>query len=83
MLTFERTRKLRHLAKELPLECIVLETDSPDMTVEQFRGKRNSPEYLPLILDALAKIRQQDKQLIAEITTQNTQNIFQLPQTFN
>lgn len=78
MLTYERSRKLRQLAKELPLESIVLETDSPDMTVEQHRGNRNSPEYLPMILDALSDIRQQDKETIAATTTQNTRDVFQL-----
>ncbi len=78
MLTYERSRKLRQLAKDLPLESIVLETDSPDMTVEQHRGDRNSPEYLPLILDALSDIRQQDKKTIAEITTQNTLDALRL-----
>ena len=78
MLTYERSRKLRQLVKDLPLESIVLETDSPDMTVEQHRGNRNSPEYLPLILDALASIRQQDKNQIAAVTTQNTKTIFHI-----
>ena len=78
MLTYQRSTKLRKLAKELPLEAIVLETDSPDMTVEQHRGSRNSPEYLPYILDALSQVRQEDKALIAATTTQNTRNVLGL-----
>lgn len=83
MLTYERSRKLRLLAKSLPLESIVLETDSPDMTVEQHRGYRNSPEFLPLILEALTDIRHEKKDLIAAITTQNVKQLFQLPKHFS
>ena len=61
MLTFERSRKLRELAVQIPLENIALETDAPDMTVAQFRGERNSPEYLPYVLDTLAKLKNVDR----------------------
>lgn len=79
MLTFERSRKLRQLAQQLPLDSIVLETDSPDMTVEQHRGERNSPEYLPYVLTALAELRPEPINEIADITRQNTLSILALP----
>ena len=79
MLTFKRSRKLRQLAKDLPLEAIVLETDSPDMTVEQHRGERNSPEYLPYVLTALAEIRPETAHSIATITSNNTRSVLALP----
>lgn len=72
MLTFERSSHLRHLAKHLPIESIVLETDSPDMTVQQHRGERNSPEYLHYCCSALAEIRQMSVQQISDITFANT-----------
>ena len=78
MLTFERSTKLRTLAKQLPLESIVLETDSPDMTVVQHRGERNSPEYLPYVLEALADIRDESMQLIAAQTTMNVKTLLKL-----
>src|SRR3569833_1882267 len=43
MLTYERSSKLRGLARELPLDAIVIETDAPDLTVASHRGERNSP----------------------------------------
>ena len=79
MLTFERSRKLRQLAKELPLDAIVLETDSPDMTVEQHRGERNSPEYLPYALAALTSIRAESADKIATQTYENTRSVLALP----
>jgi TatD DNase family protein len=78
MLTYERSTKLRGLAHELPLESIVLETDAPDLTVAQHRGERNSPEYLPFVLNALAEVRDMDPQTLAEITTANAREVFGL-----
>ena len=78
MLTYERSTKLRKLAQELPLETIVLETDSPDMTVEQYRGERNSPEYLPFCLQAVADVKQLDIERVAQVTTHNAQEVLKL-----
>ncbi len=76
MLTYERSTKLRKLAKELPVESIVLETDSPDMTVQSHRGERNSPEYLPDCLQALAEIRDLSLQEVAVQTINTTYDVF-------
>lgn len=78
MLTYEGSHKLRKLAATLPIEAIVLETDAPDMSGSAHKGKRNSPEYLPEVLQALSEIRQQDIELIAETTTRNAESVFDL-----
>ncbi|KPK12420.1 MAG: DNAase [Acidithiobacillales bacterium SG8_45] len=78
MLTYERSTKLRRLAKELPLDAIVLETDSPDLTVSQHRGERNSPEYLPFCLQALAEVRAMDPAEVAKQTTENALSVLNL-----
>jgi TatD DNase family protein len=78
MLTFERSSKLRALAKALPLEAIVLETDAPDLTVAAHRGERNSPEYLPDVLAALAEVRQEDPAVVAAQTTRNARELLRL-----
>lgn len=78
MLTYERSTRLRALAKALPLESIVLETDAPDMTVAQHRGERNSPEYLPYCLAALAGVRGEDAEEIARVTTANAREVLKL-----
>jgi len=75
MLTYARSTKLRNLAQQIPLSAIVLETDAPDMTVSQFKGQRNSPEYIPYILNALAEIKSHTSKEIAQITTQNAEKI--------
>ncbi|MCK7582859.1 MAG: TatD family hydrolase [Chromatiales bacterium] len=76
MLTFERSRKLRRLATELPLEALVLETDAPDMTVASHQGARNSPEYLPEVLETLARLRDLEPSEVAERTTANACEVF-------
>jgi len=75
MLTFQRSRKLRELARKLPQHALVLETDAPDMTVAAHRGERNSPEYLPDCLDALAEVRGEDREKVAEYTAGNAQEV--------
>jgi len=74
-LTYENSTKIHQLAKSLPLDAIVLETDAPDMVVESHRGERNSPEYILEALSALVKIRNEDIDIIAKHTTQNANKI--------
>jgi TatD DNase family protein len=78
MLTFVRSSRLRRLAAELPGEAIVLETDAPDMTVAAHRGERNSPEYLPDVLQALAQIRGESAAALAASTTLNACDVLGL-----
>ena len=75
MLTFERSNKLRALAKQIPLDSIVLETDAPDMTVAQYKGQRNSPEYIPLILQALAEVKSIPPEEVAFATFSNATRV--------
>lgn len=79
MLTFERSSKLRRLAAALPLEAMVLETDAPDLTVASHRYERNSPEYLPEVLAALAEVRGADPETLAAATTANARAVLRLP----
>ena len=78
MLTYKRSTKLRKLAQQLPLEYMVLETDSPFMTVSQHQGERNSPAYLPYILQALSQIKNESTERIALTTYQNSLEVFSI-----
>lgn len=75
MLTYERSRKLRRLAQALPLDALVLETDAPDLTVAAHQGERNSPEYLPDCLQALAEARSEALARVARQTCLNAQRL--------
>jgi len=76
MLTFERSTRLRALARQLPLNALVLETDAPDMTVAAHQGERNSPEYLPDCLLALAQARDEAPEMVAAQTSANAREVF-------
>ena len=78
MLTYERSRRLHRLAQALPVEAIVLETDAPDLTVAQHRGMRNSPEYLPYCLAALAEVRGESREELARQTSANARAVLGL-----
>ena len=75
-LTYARSHKLHRIARQLPIDAIVLETDAPDMTVSQHRGERNSPEYLPYCLQALSEVRNTPATEIAHATSANAEKIF-------
>ena len=76
MMSYAHSKRLRQLAGELPLDWLVLETDSPDMAGEGHRGERNSPEYLPEYLASLAFVRGGEASVIAEQTTNNVRQVF-------
>ncbi len=77
-MTFERATRIRHLAQELPMACIVLETDSPDMPPSFIGKARNSPEYLPKIAEVLAQLREMPVNEIKIVTTENAMEVLEL-----
>ncbi|HEY6096395.1 MAG TPA: TatD family hydrolase [Gallionellaceae bacterium] len=71
-MTYSRASKLRELARTLPLDSIVLETDAPDIPPDFLeRGEPNKPEYLPRIAQTLAELRGMSLQEIAAATSAN------------
>jgi TatD DNase family protein len=75
-MTFPRASKIRALAKNLPLESIVLETDAPDMAPAWLAKKaRNSPKELLKIAEIIADIRRIPLSQIIEITSKNSQQV--------
>lgn len=72
-LTYDSARRLRALASQLPLSCLVIETDAPDMLPSQYRDMpHNHPANLPLILDTLATLRQTSAAELARALWRNT-----------
>jgi TatD DNase family protein len=67
---------LKHILKKIPLERILLETDSPYLTPVPFRGKRNESSYVPIIAGAVAAACQVNVDDLAKITTLNALNLF-------
>ena len=78
-LTYDRARRVRAIAAELPQEAIVLETDSPDIPPAGHRGEDNRPEYLPEILQILAQLRNEPPEETARSTTANAERLLGIP----
>ncbi len=76
--TWTRANNLRRLAVELPLEAIVLETDSPDIPPAWIGRGRNAPAELPRIAQTLAELRGCDLETVARQTTANACELFGL-----
>lgn len=75
VLTFKNAH-LAQVVKQIPLDRIVLETDSPYMAPVPMRGKRNEPSFIPHIITALSQATGATVSEIESITTQNAQNLF-------
>jgi len=68
--------KIDRFLEQIPIEHIVLETDSPYLAPTPFRGKRNESSYITKVLDKLVTIYNLTPQEIASITTQNSKDVF-------
>ncbi len=77
-ITYDRARKLRHIASKIPLDRIVLETDAPFMTPSTYHGTPNKPAYLQETAHILAVLRNVSIEEIAEKTTENAKKLFML-----
>ena len=78
VLTFKNARKAVEVAKAIPLDRIVLETDCPYMSPEPFRGKRNDPGKLYRMAEKLAEIRGLTVEEIHRITTENGKRLYRI-----
>jgi TatD DNase family protein len=78
-LTYNKAEKLREIAKSVPLEKLLLETDAPFLSPEGFRGKRNEPFQIELLAGYIARIKGVSEEEIAEVTTANAKSFFKLP----
>ncbi len=77
-LTYDRARKIRQIAAELPRDSLVIETDAPDIPPAGHKGESNLPEYLPEVLDALAELRGEPREIAASYTTENARRVLKL-----
>jgi TatD DNase family protein len=77
--TYARAKRLRRLAAAMPLEFLLLETDSPDQPDCHTQGQRNEPARLAVVLEAIARLRDQPPEDIAAATTANAERLFRLP----
>ncbi|WP_296282440.1 TatD family hydrolase [Pseudoxanthomonas sp.] len=77
--TYERANRLRALARTMPLDYLLLETDAPDQPDAGIRGQRNEPERLSVVRDVIASLRDIAPEDVAAATTRNAERLFKLP----
>jgi TatD DNase family protein len=78
-LTFRNATKVREVARYVPLEKLLLETDAPFLAPQRIRGKRNEPACVRDVAETLASLKGVSCQEIARVTTDNANRLFQLP----
>ncbi len=77
-ITYPKNNELRSVVKAVKLSDIVLETDAPFLPIQSMRGKRNAPQYIKVIAEYIAELRQQPFSDVASHTTSAAQKLFDL-----
>lgn len=78
VVTFKNAVKIKDVAKEVPLDKLVLETDAPYLTPVPYRGKPNKPGYVKFVAEEIARIRDISLDEIINITTENAERFFRI-----
>jgi len=76
ILTFKKAQDLRDVAAFVPLDRMLIETDSPYLAPVPYRGKTNNPSYVPLVAQQIAQVRNQTVEAIAAATSANFESLF-------
>jgi TatD DNase family protein len=79
ILTFRNAEDLRAVAREVPLDRCLIETDSPYLAPAPYRGKTNSPAYVPFVAAELARIKGLAVEDVASATSANFRRLFTIP----
>ena len=79
IITFKNAEDLRRVAKQVPLESILIETDAPYLAPMPFRGKPNFPEYVVYVAEKLAEIKEISVEQVAQETSANFKRLFGWP----
>ncbi len=75
-LTFLNAKQNKEVVKEVELEKLLIETDAPYLTPHPYRGERNEPKYISLVAKEMAKIKNIEEEMVADITYRNACKVF-------
>ena len=78
IITFKNAEPLREVVRKVPLERMLVETDSPFLTPVPHRGKRNEPAYVRFVAETIAEVKDVVLEEVAEATTRNVQDLFKI-----
>ena len=77
--TFPKSAKTKEVARYVPLDRLLVETDSPYLTPQAFRGRRNEPAYVRLVAEEIAALRDLSLEELARATSENACRLFRIP----
>ena len=78
IVSFKTAADLREVAKKVPLDRMLIETDSPYLAPVPYRGRRNEPSYVPHVAAAIAAVRETDAETIGRVTGHNFFSLFRV-----
>lgn len=78
VVTFNRAETMQDVARKVPLDRLILETDAPFLAPVPLRGRKNFPAYILYTAEKIAEMRGMDLEELARKTTENARNIFQI-----
>ena len=78
IITFKNAAPLREVARRVPLDRVLIETDSPYLAPMPHRGKRNEPAFVRLIAETIAKVHRLTLEQVAQTTTENARTLFRI-----
>lgn len=78
VITYQNARRLLEVVKEIPLEYLLIETDSPYLTPHPFRGKRNDPIKVKYVAEKIAEIKNISLEEVARVTMANGKELFRI-----
>ena len=78
VVTFKNARHAVEVARNIPLERLVLETDAPYMAPVPYRGKRNDSSLIAFVAEKIGELRGMEAQAVLDVTAENTRRLFNL-----
>lgn len=77
-ITFKNAKEIKNVVKEIPMEYLLSETDSPYLTPHPYRGSENGPKYIPLIVNEIATLKKMEMTKVSKILLENAKKLFKL-----
>ena len=79
IVTFKSAADLKDVARQVPLDRVLIETDSPYLAPVPHRGRTNEPSYVPLVAAEIARLKAVPVEAVAEASFRNFQRLFKVP----